>query len=400
MTIIDRRAPGVRISVLPSERSSAGEPLDLQNRILAFSYEDSEQKADRMIVQLDNQDLSLFSRAELMGGALLEVSWGYPGAMAPSRRVVIKKFRGFTTLNLEGLALAVLLRREAKTRQWEHTTRSEVVRSIAAEYGYSGPFLELEDTAEVLDLQQTAESDAHFLRRLAVKEGFLFYIDDSGLHFHPRRQHQAPQHLFVWYAGQANVLSVSVESDLLQRAGKVVVKGRNPLTRTTIVASASSATTARTTLGETLEVVDPETGTTSLQQRNATAIVRPSAVSREKSIQQEADTRFRTAERTTIKLSMQVVGDPTLRAKSLVEVRGISPLLSGLYYVTEVKHQISGAGYVCDLALTRDGLGTQPTSNVAPQGGQRNRSVPVASQVREVEIVDPETGTTKLEYRN
>ena len=147
-------------------------------------------------------------------------------------------------------------------------------------------------------------------------------------------------------------------------------------------------------------MVDPETGTTSLQQRNATAIVRPSAVSREKSIQQEADTRFRTAERTTIKLSMQVVGDPTLRAKSLVEVRGISPLLSGLYYVTEVKHQISGAGYVCDLALTRDGLGTQPTSNVALQGGQRNRSVPVASQVREVEIVDPETGATKLEYRN
>lgn len=39
---------------------------------------------------LDNFDISLFDREELMAGAVLEVSWGYPGSMAPPRRVVVK----------------------------------------------------------------------------------------------------------------------------------------------------------------------------------------------------------------------------------------------------------------------------------------------------------------------
>lgn len=403
----DRSAPGVRITVLPDERSPSGEPLNLDGRILGFTFEDSEQKADQVALQLDNFDLSLFEREELMGGATLEVSWGYPGNMAPPRRVIVKKLKGFQTLTIEGQATSVLMNREAKTRSWTHKARSDVAKEIAAEYGYGGQFVHVEDTSEVLvTINQTAETDARFLKRLAAREGFEFFADDSGFHWHSRDQASAPTHVLTWYAdpGRGDVLSIQVESDLARRAGRVEVRGRDPLAKATIESSSHSGNVTRATISEVVEVIDPQTGETSIQKRNATVSAHPTSASTPAAAERESAARFRKAERETVKLSMQVVGDPTLRAKQIVEVRGVSGLLSGKYYVTEAKHVISSGGYVVELKLTRDGTGQRRQASQAahgqPQGGEPNRSQPKkGSGMTEVEVVDPVRGTTHIEYR-
>jgi len=401
--IIDRSAPGVRITLLADERAESGEPLELGGRIIGFTFDDAESKADKLSLQLDNQDLSLFDREDLMGGATLEVSWGYAGNMAVPRRVVVKKLKGFTTLEVEGQALSTLMNREAKTRSWENVTRSAVVRQIAEEHGYEGQFIDVEDTGEVLDVvNQTAETDARFLRRLAAREEFEFYVDDGGFHFHERRQEAAPTHVFTWYSdpGRGDILSINVESDLIKRAGRVTVRGRDPMSRSTIESSSSNDTAGRSTLAEVVEVVDPETGSTSLETRNATASVHPTSAPTAGRAARESAARFRRAERATVKLSMQVVGDPTLHAKSIVEVRGISGLLSGKYYVTGVKHVISSSGYTCELKLTRDGQGRRARQVAREQRGERNTSRPrTDGEMTQVEAVDPETGATRIEYR-
>jgi phage protein D len=401
--IIDRSAPGVRITLLADERAESGEPLDLGQRIIVFTFEDAERKADKLSLQLDNFDLSLFDREDLMGGATLDVSWGYPGNMSVPRRVVVKKLKGFNTLTVEGQATSVLMNREAKTRNWENVSRSEVARQIAEEHGYEGEFLDIDDSEEVFDVvNQSAETDARFLRRLAAREEFEFYVDDGGFHFHERRQSAAPTHVFIWYAdpGRGDVISVNVESDLVKRAGRVTVRGRDPMRRTTVESSTSNETADRSTLAEVVEVVDPETGSTSVEARNATASVHPTSASNEGRAQRESAARYRRAERSTVKLSMQVVGDPTLHAKSIVEVRGISGLLSGKYYVTDVKHIISSSGYVCDLKLTRDGSGRRARQVAREQRGERNTSRPRSDgELTQVEAVDPESGATHIEYR-
>lgn len=404
--VFDRSAPGVRITLLADEKAGSGEPLDLAGRIIGFTFEDAEKKADKVSLQLDNFDLALFDREDLLGGAVLEVSWGYPGNMSVPRRVVVKKLKGFTTLTIEGQALSALMNREAKTRSWENVTRSEVARQVAEEHGYEGQFIDVDDTEEKLDvINQTAETDARFLRRLAAREELEFYVDDGGFHFHERRQNAAPTHVFTWYAdpGRGDVLSVNVESDLVRRAGRVSVRGRDPLQRTTVEASTTSASADRSTISEVIEVVDPETGATSLETRNATASVQPTSVTNASRVQRESEARFRRAERETVKLSLQVVGDPTLHAKSIVEVRGISSLLSGKYYVNEIKHVISSSGYVCELKLTRDGTGRRARAvaqSQRSQGGSRNTSQPrTDSEMTQVEVVDPETGATRIEYR-
>jgi hypothetical protein len=167
-----------------------------------------------------------------------------------------------------------------------------------------------------------------------------------------------------------------------------------------VESSSSNDTAERTTLGEVVEVVDPETGSTSIETRNATASVHPTAATSQSRVDRESQARFRRAERATVKLSMKVVGDPTLHAKSIVEVRGISGLLSGKYYVTDVKHLISASGYVCDLKLVRDGGGRRARQLARQQEGSHNTSSPRNdSQPTQVETVDPETGQTRIEYR-
>lgn len=145
----------------------------------------------------------------------------------------------------------------------------------------SGAFVDIEDTTEIVDvIDQTAETDARFLERLAAREGFALWIDDTSLHFHRRKQDAAPVHVFTWYSDErGEVISINVESDLVKRAGSVAVKGRDPKGKTTIDTSSTADTAKRWTLGDVIEVVDPKTGTTTLLKRNATASIAPTSSS-------------------------------------------------------------------------------------------------------------------------
>ncbi|WP_373564283.1 phage late control D family protein [Myxococcus sp. CA039A] len=398
----------MRLILLAHERARGGEPLYLEGRVLGLTFEESATKADKLSLQLDNFDLSLFDRAELVGGAVLEVSWGYPGQMAPVRRVVVTKLKGFQLLTVEGQALSTLMHREAKTRTWAGKTRGQVVREVAAEYGYEGDSVRVEDTGESFDtIHQAGETDARFLRRLAAREEFEFHVDDRGLSFASRNQASAPTHVLWWYsdAGRGDILSVNVESELGRRVGQAQVRGRDAKSKTNIEAQASSGTVPRTTLADFLDVVEKQTGTTSLQLRNATTSVQPTSASTPAQAQREAEARFRRAEAGTVKLSLQVVGNPSLRAKSVVEVRGISSFLSGKYYVTEAKHVLSFSGYTTDLKLSRDGTGQRQQASAEkqgqPQGGQPNICAPATGGVlTELEVVDEKSGRTHVEYRH
>jgi phage protein D len=407
-SIVDRSAPGVRITLLPNERATGGTPLDLENRILALSYEDCETKADKVTITLDNFDLSLFERDELVNGATLEVSWGYPGNMAPPRRVVIKKIKGFTTLTVEGLATSVLMNQEAKTRSWEAKTRSDVVREIASEHGFEGLFVDIEETEETIDMiNQSAETDARFLKRLAAREHFEFWVDDTGFHWRKRNQGTAPAQVLTWFhdQGGGDIISVNVESDINRRAGSVEVRGRDPLTKTNIKEKANSENVDRETLAALTEVTDPEAGSTPLQKRNATVSVHPTSVVNAAQAKRESGARYRKSEKQAVKLSLQMVGDPSFRAKAIVEVRGISAYLSGKYYVKEVKHTLSSSGYLMDVKLSRDGTGARTKgkndTKGAQQGGKPNQeSATTDTALKAYDVRDPVTHEHRIEYRN
>jgi len=400
--LVPRSEPQVLLRV---KVDGADERVDLGDRLVGFTFEDSDNKTDKASIQIDNWDLFFFDSPLIVKGALLEVSWGYPDRMSPVRELVVRKVKGFTTLQIEAHAKSVLMNREQKCRVFESVTRADVARQLADENGFSGSFAEIEDTEEVFEcINQAGETDARLLTRLGRREGFRFWVDQTGFHWHSRRFDQPPTRVYRYYTdpGQGDILSVSLDNDVLSKPGRSRVRGRNPRRRSTIDVSGSDADTPRDSLGEVIEVVDPETGTTTLDRRNATVSVRSSAASSEGRAQREANARFRTSSRKTVELKLRVVGDPEQLAKAIVAVQGISQFLSGKYYVKSAKHVISSSGYTLDLECNKDATGrmARRVERARRSAGRPNRA-PRRSrdELREVETVDPETGTTRVEYR-
>jgi uncharacterized protein len=402
---VRRDAPGIRVSVASEDGKSSAEPLDLQGRVISFSFEDSESKADKVTLELDNTDLSLFDREDLTSGTVLEVSWGYRGDMAPPRRVVIKDPKGFQKFRIEGIAESVLLDGKAQTRAFSEKTRSEVAAAVAKEHGYLAGAVFIEDTTERIDtINQTGESDARFVRRLAEKEGFSFFIDDTGFHFHERKQDSSPAHVLTWRMdrGAGDILSVTdVKLSSTKPRGSVTVKGRDPIEKKTIEKKETNDTADRDVLSDVIDVVDPETGNTTRKTRAAKTEVSSTTATTEAGAAREARTGFVKAERKTLSMSVSVVGNPKLRAKSIIELRGLPALLAGKYAVTQATHSIGGSGYTTALKLSRDGLKkTAKRPGAADTGGKKNeKETKEKNELTEFERVDPESGETVTEYR-
>jgi hypothetical protein len=445
-----RDAPTIRVFVINEENGPPIRPVDLGDRVISFTYEDTEHGCDKVNIELDNYDLDLFERGEdVLGGRMLEVSWGYPGAMSPPRRVVIKNIKGSTQLTVEGNGLGILHHRIEKIRSWDGMVRSEVVREIARELGYQGIAVDVEDTTEIIEtINQMGETDARFLKRLASREGFLFWMDDLGLHWRSENFDARPTHIFHWQTapdiGTAQILTWNIESDLLRRIGRVKVKGRDPIKKKdfecqvagtdgnasgadrlmqafigqqeagsevqplldaaeadfrTVTKDASGRD--RVTLGFIKEVVSPETGKTKDEITNATEAVRHTAAKSAADGNREAAARYRLAERATVKLTATTVGAPTLRAKGTVEMRGISTMFSGLYFVESVIHRIDGNGYTCDLKMCSDAKGARAKAAARPQTGKKNQKkcpepAGRAAEPTLIELVGRESGRTRL----
>ncbi|MHB1843372.1 MAG: phage late control D family protein [Deltaproteobacteria bacterium] len=397
---MNRDAPLFVVKVAPEGEDA--QRLDLSERVLSFEYEDSDTKVDRLVLTLDNFDLAAFDEPWTRKGNLLDVAWGYPGNLAPTREVVIQKVTGFQVLSVEGHGRAMLLHRVVKSRVFENLTRSEVAQQVAKENGYDAAHQEIAETEErIAVLSQARESDAQLLARLARKEGFAFYVDGAALHWHPRRLGQAPIKTFRWYSdpNAGEVLSVHVENDLSGKPGAVRLKGRDPLQKQDIDVQGSNAKTKRDVLAPVVELVDPELGKSHLEARAASEETRPTAAPTDGLAKRQADADYVDTQRTTVELTLTVVGDPDLVAKSVIELQGLGQRLSGKYFVKEARHQLGSSGYTVALRLFRDGHGeTGVTSKGRLNQTKAADSDPAALQ--QVETVDPETGATRVTYRD
>ncbi len=62
-----------------------------------------------------------------------------------------------------------------------------------------------------------------FLKRLAGKEEFEFFVDNTGFHRHERRLDTVPVKVFTWYSDpdRGDIISINVESVLMRRAARL-----------------------------------------------------------------------------------------------------------------------------------------------------------------------------------
>lgn len=265
--MVDRSEPLFYVRVQPVGAGlNEWHRLDLTGLVESFTYEDDETKADQLSLTVNNHNLKHFSDPVFRQGNKLVISWGYPGLMSPPRTVVIRKVVGHQRLKVDADGLEVVGQREPRFRVFENMKRSDAVRQVARELGYKDEFaLHIQDTGVVHEqIVQANQTDHEFISRLARKEGFLFFLDWDGFHFHERNLAQSTIRELRYYNIQrfepGDVLSVNVEADVTAKPGRVRAKGRSPKSKRELEAEEDADSYEGEITAEVEIVEDPETG--------------------------------------------------------------------------------------------------------------------------------------------
>jgi phage protein D len=312
--------------------------------------------------------------------------------MAAPRRVYLEEFKGFTELEIVFSGRERPLNQQARVRSWPSTKVVDVVRQLAKENGFEGAFVHVDDPGDMFGhIAQAGETDAAFLQRLATQFAHEFCIDAEGLHWRKPQKSQAAVGTLRYGVPDGGILSLSFVSNLARHVGRVEVRGRDPMQRKTIISKTNHETTPRTTLAETIEVIDPERYESARQRDNAKAAVHPTAAASPEGAQAEASARFVEAEAGALEARLTEVGTPQHLARRLLHLEGVSAYLSGNYYIAEASHVIGAEGYVTELQLRRDGGGPRQGQAVARQGGMPNSAGAQSSDLTApLEVIDPE----------
>lgn len=147
-------------------------------------------QSDSLEITLDDHD----SQLELpRHGAQLEVHMGYK-----ETGLVLMGVYTVDEVSLEGPADALTIRaraanfrsslKEQKTRAWEDVTLSDVIKTIAGEHGLEPVISETLAKQQIQRMDQTDESDLHFLTRLAKEYGAIGKPVNNRLLFVPRSE--------------------------------------------------------------------------------------------------------------------------------------------------------------------------------------------------------------------
>lgn len=352
-----RSEPFYWVSLVPKGAKKVR--VDLTQRVLSFDFEDIESKADKLSLTVDNWDLANFDTPVWRKGNIIEIGWGYAdGDHAPARQLIIKKVTGSVKLKVEAVSKSFLMDRVTKSKVFENQKRSDVVQTIAEENGFSADSIDIEDTKETMSsITQAKQTDARFLRKLAAREGFEFYVDFDGFHWHSRRIGQKPVRELKWFSDQRGELkSFNIDNDISPIPGGIpgrkTVRGRNPLTKKNFEFVVDYAKDFSPHLAPQAEVTAEllsGLGNMARDVFDTTMEALPSVALRKE--------RGRGQKRKflTVKMKAAIIGDPLLLAKTVVQISGIGNRLSGNYYVKSVRHKISGNGYTSSLELLRDG---------------------------------------------
>lgn len=363
-------APFVYVLVQP-EGKTESQRVDMSDQILSFEFEDNEKKTDELKLVIDNWDLSNFDDPVWRPGNKIFVTWGYPGRMAPTRECWIQKVTGSIQITVTAQSKGMLMNKEVRNKTFENTRRSEIVHALAKTYGFGDDQRDIEETEQLYEsVVQARSTDAQFIKRLADLEHFEFYIDHTGFHWHSRRVGKKPLKLLQYYLPPdvGDIITFDVDNDIFAKPGKVTTKGRDPIKKKDVGGEGSNAATERDALNPVVEVIDPATGAATFRTNTASSDVKPTTSTSDAQAKKEADGAYKKSVQTTVKLTLDLVGDPLIAAKTVLDIRGISKRLSGLYYVNEAKHEISSSGYKLKIKCSTDGTNGH-SENLLNEGG-------------------------------
>ena len=334
-----------------------------EHRVLAFTYEDNEKKADKIKISIANYDLHHIDSPIWRKGNIIRCGWGDGGIESPARMGTIDKVTGGLVLKIEASGKELDGNKVMIDRAlYPNVKRSDVAAIVAKDvFGFTDDQLFIQDSIVKYDrITHPRMTASQFLRAMADRLGWEYYIDFDGFHFHERVLNQKPQLTLRFHTGEgSDIITFSFnKSTDASKPGRIILKGRDPLTKEDIEIIVSNETeTGRDTLGGVVEMPSEEDGENAGDlnaKRVGTTYIIPSTLKDRKSIEQQAKGIFKRVQLNAISMGLSTRGIPALLAKATVRIEGIGPTMDGPFYLASVTHKVRPGPYTCVLKAKRD----------------------------------------------
>lgn len=332
---------------------------DVSSDIISVSYEDHDTDADMATIELNNKDSKWVDSDLFEKGKTIEIYFGYGHALEKMFKGKIVRpelsfpENGTPTFTVRAYDLSYQLRRnEEKTNTtWQNITDSQLVKKVAAKYGFKSNQLLIEETKDLIPyIAQGNLTDWEFLKERAIRIGFELFVESDEFHFH--RPKDYVKQIPGGFEYKRNLKSFEPRLTIQDSVSKVVVKGWNSQKKSPIIAIATSETTIERPLlgsqsgsdfvkedfGEGVKVLFDKTPTT------------------QKEAEEIAKAYFKQKEYELIEAHGTCVGEVILKAKSLIAINGVGRKFSGIYYVTKVVHTLDDSGYLCEFDCKRNAI--------------------------------------------
>lgn len=252
---------------------------------------------------------------------------------------------GASTLRVEGHSRLHRLDGTRQTRTFQDVTDSEIVEKIAQLAGLSAQA----DTTRLKYpyVIQNNQTDLEFLRQRADGIHFELLVDNRTLIFRKSKAGTAKSTSLKW--GQS-LRRFQPTLNSLQPLTAVTVRGYDPKTKQQIVGQAGS--------GSEETVMGQQSGAALVSA--AFGARQEFVVDRQPSSQADAEQRakaiYNQRMMELITGSGASIGDPALRAGTVIDITGLGNNFSGLYYVVRATHTIGSGGYETQFSVRRNAV--------------------------------------------
>lgn len=246
---------------------------------------------------------------------------------------------GHPQLEVSGYDLSYRLIKGMESRSWEKITHSEIARRLAGEH-YLGSLIDDTRIPYPSVYKPDGKSDYHFLRDLAEKNYFDFYVDNETLCFLTRnKKRKEPIMTLEW---GYNLLSFSPEINLANQVMEVELRGWDPQTKKEFVGRAK---------------IDEELGRDCDDRRKSGAdlvqgifhkavveyVARPVFSQEEANRLAKSILNKRGEELVTG--SGETIGIPEIVAGKYIQLAGLGKKFCKVYFIDKSNHTISSSGY-------------------------------------------------------